>query len=472
MFESTSRFLLFDYFRVPYDRIEDATATRDVATLARRGGGPTLSWPTRAAFAAGRHPGAYFMASIPVFGRVVDDGRMRDWTQRSGGSWHRAETLRDSGGAFVTAVWQKNDGSVFLPFDPNELIVNVWTERYRELQQALVTARMSSLARRGYYLMRPLLPRRVQMSLRRSFSRVQSHTPFPSWPIETALHDLYDFLFDRVAPLAGRPIPRIAAWPAGWSWTLVLTHDVEKSAGYRNLHRLRQAELDNAFRSSWNFVPQRDYTVEDSMIEELQGAGFEIGVHGLYHDGRDVSSLATLRRRLPAMRSYAERWQAVGFRSPATLRSPESIALLGFDYDSSYSDSAPFEPQPGGCCTWLPFMIDDVVELPITLVQDHTLFELLGHEDERLWVEKARFLRERGGMALILTHPDYIENRHLLASYARFLDEFADDPSAWKALPRDVSSWWRRRARSSLEEVDGNWRVVGPARDEARVEFG
>jgi hypothetical protein len=109
--------------------------------------------------------------------------------------------------------------------------------------------------------------------------------------------------------------------------------------------------------------------------------------------------------------------------------------------------------------------------LPITLTQDHTLFELLGHRDETVWLDKARFLRQRGGMALILTHPDYVETPHLLDSYRRLLQEFADDSTAWKALPREVSDWWRRRSESSLEEVDGEWCVVGPAEKEARVEF-
>jgi hypothetical protein len=109
--------------------------------------------------------------------------------------------------------------------------------------------------------------------------------------------------------------------------------------------------------------------------------------------------------------------------------------------------------------------------LPITLTQDHTLFDLLKHRDETVWLEKARFLRQRGGMALILTHSDYIGNPYLLDSYRRLLQEFADDSTAWKALPRDVGDWWRRRSKSSLEEVDGEWCVVGPAEKEARVEF-
>jgi hypothetical protein len=63
-----------------------------------------------------------------------------------------------------------------------------------------------------------------------------------------------------------------------------------------------------------------------------------------------------------AIRQYANRWGAVGYRSPATHRRWEWMPLLGFEYDSSYPDTDPFEPQPGGCCTWLPYFNDGLVE--------------------------------------------------------------------------------------------------------------
>jgi hypothetical protein len=34
-----------------------------------------------------------------------------------------------------------------------------------------------------------------------------------------------------------------------------------------------------------------------------------------------------------------------------------------------------------------------------------------------------------------------------------------------------VSSWWRRRAGSHLERVDGRWEIVGPAAGEGRIAF-
>ncbi len=48
-----------------------------------------------------------------------------------------------------------------------------------------------------------------------------------------------------------------------------------------------------------------------------------------------------------------------------------------------------------------------MVEFPITLPQDHTLFTILDDADDRLWLHKTTAIRHRRGMALVLTHPDY-----------------------------------------------------------------
>lgn len=69
------------------------------------------------------------------------------------------------------------------------------------------------------------------------------------------------------------------------------------------------------------------------------------------------------------------------------------------------------------------------------------------------------------------THPDCLVDERIFRAYARFLDHFAGDPSAWKALPREVSSWWRRRAATSLERDEQTWLIVGPAAAEARIEL-
>jgi hypothetical protein len=45
------------------------------------------------------------------------------------------------------------------------------------------------------------------------------------------------------------------------------------------------------------------------VIRELVEDGFEVGVHGLLHDGRDFQFEEMVRRRLPERRAYAARWR-------------------------------------------------------------------------------------------------------------------------------------------------------------------
>ena len=199
-------------------------------------------------------------------------------------------------------------------------------------------------------------------------------------------------LLELIDEVAGEPVPRLSPWPDGKSWACVLTHDVETAAGYGRIERVLDTEQRNGLRSAWFLVPERDYEVGDELLARLLELGCEVGVHGLRHDGRDLAP-GELRQRLPAMQTWAARWGATGFRSPATHRRWELMPRLGFDYDSSYSDVARYEPQAGGSCSWLPFFIGDLVELPITLPMDHTLFEILGHADGGVWHEKTALLR-------------------------------------------------------------------------------
>jgi hypothetical protein len=208
--------------------------------------------------------------------------------------------------------------------------------------------------------------------------------------------------------------------------------------------------------------------VDQAVVDDLWRQGFEVGLHGLRHDGRDLDP-EELPRRLPEMRRYAEAWGAVGFRSPATQRDWNTMSRLPFRYDSSYPDSDPFEPQPGGCCSWLPFLNGALIELPITLPQDHTLFVILRQRDAGLWLDKTEQIKTRGGMALLLTHPDYVTETPVAAVYEQVLTRFADDPHVWRALPSAVADWWLRRAASSLVRDGTTWTVIGPAADQASV---
>jgi len=409
-------------------------------------------------------------AEVPIFARVVGDGTAERMLAQTRGDWSRVVALTTPDGAHLASIWRAGDGSVFLPFDPDDVCHAYWSERYRDALRGGASRRAQRGAMLAYYRVRGLLPRSTQIWLRRRYARRQARTQFPSWPVEGALHDFFDLFTSILADVAGEPVPRIAAWPRDYAWALILTHDVEMPAGLAALDPILELERGLGLRSSWNFVPRR-YQVADERIRELAADGFEVGVHGLHHDGRDLESRERVQERLPGIRAAAERWNAVGFRSPATRRKWELMPLLGFDYDSSYPDTDPFEPQDSGCCTWLPFFNHEMVELPLTMPQDHTLFVILRHSDETAWIEKAEFLRERGGMAMIDTHPDYLIDDRIMGAYRRLLERYATDETAWKALPRDVNAWWRRRADSRIERAGAEWIVIGPAAGEARVEL-
>jgi len=484
VFESSYPFAFFDYFRVPYTvrpQLAIAGGARTALPFHRMcaaeqpGSGPrSLLWLGTDAGPTGLPDncplGRYQLRDFTFFGHVVVGDMFPDTLSQLGHGWHPAEKIFDSAGHACATVWEDDDGSVFLPFDPAEVMQRFWSESYRQVGRSPVALMGRAALLRSYYLARPALPRQLQLRLRRAFTRVQARASFPRWPVEDSLHNLYAWLFRLTAELAGRPVPFIDLWPEGRSWALVLTHDVETDAGYRSLDLLRGPERELGFRSSWNFVPLR-YRVAEETVRGLQEEGCEVGVHGLRHDGHDLGSRRLLAKRLPAMREYADRWQAVGFRSPATQRQWELMPLLGFDYDSSYSDTDPYEPQPGGCCSYLPYFNASIVELPITLPQDHTVFSILNNPDADIWIRKARLLRKRNAMVLALTHPDYAVDPRVAKGYRSLLEGFHGDHTVWHALPREVAAWWRQRACSVVLGAGDDWRIEGPASASGRIGF-
>jgi hypothetical protein len=74
-------------------------------------------------------------------------------------------------------------------------------------------------------------------------------------------------------------------------------------------------------------------------------------------------------------------------------------------------------------------------------------------------------------MVLILTHPDYALDPRVVEGYRRLLTTYEGDPTVWRALPREVSAWWRRRSESTVEAAEGGWVVRGPAASDGRVRF-
>ena len=320
-----------------------------------------------------------------------------------------------------------------------------------------------------YYLAKRFIPRRTRHRLQATF--VKHRLPaFPRWPIETGLMVFWrDWLNSVLDHLGVDDAEHIGFWPDYNECCVVLTHDVESSEGIERIEGMADLEQKYGFRSAWN-VPLAQYEFDWTRFERLRARGFEVGAHGLCHDGRLFRSEADFSRLRPKLEALAREHQLRGFRSPSTLRRLEWVAAMDFDYDSSFADTDVYEAQPGGSCSIFPFFIGRMVELPYTLPQDHTLINLLKCGDPtKLWFRKIEWIAATGGMILVLVHPDYIWDPKYRWAYEELLKRLCELRSAWRALPTEVAAWWRRRDRLRLVTRDNRLEIAGGDSTDARV---
>lgn len=291
-----------------------------------------------------------------------------------------------------------------------------------------------------YYFLKPVIPRGLRMAMRRILARCLRWRNRDSWPIQES---------------AARVPEGWPGWPNGKKFAFVLTHDVE---GTRGLERCRKvAEMDKAvgFRSSFNFVPEGEYRLPESLRTFLTEEGFEVGVHDLHHDGSLYRSSRNFKRQAQKINQHLKLWGAVGFRSGFMFHHLEWLQDLDVLYDASTFDFDPFEPQPDGAGTIFPFWVQGngskgYVELPYTLPQDSTLFVLFKETTIDVWTKKLDWIAAQGGMALMVVHPDYIcfdgnpgSSEYSADLYEGFLKYVANryGDICWFALPREVAKF-------------------------------
>lgn len=296
-----------------------------------------------------------------------------------------------------------------------------------------------------YYQVKPLVPRRLQISLRRKFATYKLRKAHQVWPIN----------------------PKTASAPEGWEgwpdkkkFAFVLHHDVDTQAGVGRCERLMKIEKQLGFRSSFNFVPE-DYPLPFRLREALIESGFEVGVHGLKHDGKLFKNQARFNKGASRVNRYLKEWNAVGFSSPSMVSNLEWIGDLDIEYDCSSFDTDPFEPQPESAGTIFPFLVMNgsktrtYVELPYTMPQDHTLYVIFEKKNIDIWVKKLNWLAENGALALVISHPDYINfdaepcarEQYPLSYYISFLEYVQKHYAGqyWHVLPRELARFWKER---------------------------
>ena len=297
------------------------------------------------------------------------------------------------------------------------------------------------LINRIYYSIKPIIPWRLRLALRRWRATRRRRSFADVWPID---------------PKSARIPIGWPGWPGGKRFALVLTHDVEGNKGLARIQQLMNVERDHGFKSSFNLVPEGEYSVPESVREMLEQAGFEVGIHGLEHDGKLYSSKEKFAAKALRIREYLREWNCSGFRSPLMQHDLQWLHALNTEYDSSTFDTDPFEPEPDGMGTIFPFWVPGpnggYVELPYTLVQDLNLFQVLCEQNIEIWKQKVDWIAEKGGMVLLNTHPDYMcfagkgdRDEYPVSHYVELLRYVREkyEGAYWPALPREIAAYYR-----------------------------
>ncbi len=365
-------------------------------------------------------------------------------------------------------------GEVRLPFDPVQVIDNLRHERYVGCDSAGKTAnRMSSVVRAIYYLARPLMPVGFRKHLQRRYLSGWKNIPFPAWPVDSSVDALHERLLELAMRAGGKSrIPFIWFWPDGLPSAAAVTHDVESAEGLAFCAHLMDLDDSYGIKSSFQVVPEKRYEVPPETLEEMRRRGFEVDIHDLNHDGNLLSSREEFLRRAKEINRYGRQFQARGFRAGVLYRNIDWYRGLEFAYDMSVPNVGHLDPQRGGCCTVFPFFNGCLLELPVTMVQDYSLYNVLNEYSIDLWKQQIAIIRARHGMMKLIVHPDYNlgeKERGIYAQLLACLANLRDAGETWVALPAEINDWWRQRNEMRLAADGNSWRIEGPGSERARL---
>jgi hypothetical protein len=365
-------------------------------------------------------------------------------------------------------------GTVYLPFDVDEVVDNLRCEFYPSSardEKSMVHAALSAM----YYCVRPLLPVGVRKHLQRAHLRGWEQIPFPRWPVDRSVDDLFHLLM--LLTLKSQRVERIPFiwfWPDGAPSSAIMTHDVETDLGRGFCGSLMDIDDAYGLKASFQVVPERRYEVTPAFLSSITKRGFEVAVQDLNHDGRLYKSRHQFMKRVYKINDYGRQWGANGFRAAVLYRRQEWFKALEFSYDMSVPNVAHLDPQRGGCCTVMPYFVGNLLEIPVTTTQDYTLFHILEDHKAAHWKTQIELIMEKHGLLSFIVHPDYVTTgakREVYEALLSRLSELRRARSLWITTPGEVNRWWRQRAEMKIVEDHEGVRIEGQGSERARIAY-
>lgn len=306
-----------------------------------------------------------------------------------------------------------------------------------------------------------LVPSRVRAAGLALLDRMH-HTggvAFPLWPHEPRFDDLRARLWETVAAEADVSLAA-PVYADGRRGAVLLTHDIDSRADISGIVALRELERRFGLVSAFGFIPEVSWP-DRSVIDRLLDDGCEVYCHDIRHNGKLPFA------GVPAMRASFElffernpyaRDVVHGFRSGQLLMTAALLGVVGefFNYDMSLPDSERGGPygSSAGCASVYPFLVDDLLEIPLTLPQDFYLanVERLDSTSIRsLWRNKLESVLARGGVAVLNTHPVWTNphSRAVWSAYEGVLETIATT-NAWATRPSSLRDSLLARRKGSV----------------------
>lgn len=365
--------------------------------------------------------------------------------------------------------------TVLLPFSPTEVIDNLRLERYATRYKCSEWSSGQRFLKSAYYAVRPLMGVGVRKHLQRVHASGWRHIAFPRWPVDVTVEQLSEALL--LASMRAKGVdgmPFVWFWPRGAKSCVVMTHDVEAESGHSFCRQLMDIEEAHGIKASFQLTPEGSYTISESLLQEIRDRGFEVNIHDLNHDGHLFSERQEFLRRVKKINDYAQVYAARGFRAAVMYRNLDWYDALDFSYDMSVPNVAHLDPQHGGCCTVMPYFVGDILEIPLTTIQDYMLFHYLGDYSLDLWKAQTEAILKKNGLMSFLVHPDYVMEKRARDVYCDllcFLRNLGSQERLWFALPGEVDQWWRERSKMRVVNYAGQWRIEGPGKERAVLAF-
>jgi peptidoglycan/xylan/chitin deacetylase (PgdA/CDA1 family) len=208
-----------------------------------------------------------------------------------------------------------------------------------------------------------------------------------------------------------------------------------------------------------------------TLFKRMQDQGIEFAIHGFRHVDYTLLKSSQIRHHLEEAISIFNRngLKFSGFRFPFLKRSPQTLAIIGeypFEWDSSeaiswrlppdipidslrqhdyYNILSTYNSLPGRLRS-LPWMMNRVLEIPVSIPDDDVLAERLGLSGQwisKTWLNILKESRDKGEIFVLQLHPErFLQCRTALQAVIQESCAFQD---VWIAPLHQIAQWWKKR---------------------------